>query len=141
MTVGERIKNVRKSKKLSQEDMGNYLGIGKSSVSEWESGKRPIPMDTLEEIATYLEVSVPHLMGWDSKAEPCDLGENTVSPAAMELARSYDRLSEASQKLISAIVLFESADVAMRNHIIAELVDHHNEKLQSGSSFVPAARL
>ena len=141
MTVGERIKNARKSRKLSQEDLGNYLGIGKSSISEWESGKRQIPMDTLEEIATYLEVSVPHLMGWDLKAEPCDLGENTVSPAAMELARSYDRLSEASQKLISAIVLFESADVAMKNHIIAELVDHHNEKLQSGSSFVPAARL
>ena len=59
----------------------------------------------------------------------------------MELARSYDRLSESAQKLISAIVLFESADVAMRNHIIAELVDHHNEKLQSGSSFVPVVRL
>ena len=69
MTVGERIKTTRKAKKLSQEDLGNYLGIGKSSVSDWESGKRPIPIDTISEIADYLDVSVPFLMGWDLSSE------------------------------------------------------------------------
>ena len=62
-----------------------------------------------------------------------------ISPAALDVARRYDTLSESVQKLISAVVLFESADVATKNQVISILVDHANDRLQSTSSFSAAA--
>lgn len=61
-----------------------------------------------------------------------------ISPAALDVARRYDTLSESAQKLISAVVLFESADVAIKNKVISILVDHSNEVLQN-TSFASAA--
>lgn len=58
-----------------------------------------------------------------------------ISPDALEIARQYDKLSKNAQKLISAIVLFESADIETKNKIIAMLVDHANDKLSESSSF------
>ena len=129
MTIGERIRSARKSAGMSQEELGRKLDIGKSSVSEWESGKRPIPMDVMERIAEILNTSVPHLMGWD--LSQCDgrISETHLSPAALDIARRFDSLPEQTQKLISTIVLFESADISVKNSIIAQLVDHSNDKL------------
>lgn len=61
-----------------------------------------------------------------------------ISPAALDVARHYDTLSESARQLISAVVLFESADVATKNQVISILVDHANDRLQSTSSFSAA---
>lgn len=37
-TLGDRIKQERLAKKMSQEELGNQIGVGKSSVSQWENG-------------------------------------------------------------------------------------------------------
>ena len=37
-TLADRIKSERKAKKLTQEALGKFVGVGKSSVSQWESG-------------------------------------------------------------------------------------------------------
>lgn len=138
MTIGERIRNARKAAGMSQEELGRKLGIGKSSVSEWESGKRPLPMDVMEQISEELNVSVPYLMGWKVTPEGDAVVSESFSPAAMEVARHYDQLSDQARQLISAVVLFESADVATKNQVISILVDHANERLQSTSSFSAA---
>lgn len=38
MTVGQIIYNRRKALKLTLEDVGKYVGVGKSTVKKWESG-------------------------------------------------------------------------------------------------------
>lgn len=43
MTIGERIKNLRKdSLKLTMEDFGSRLGVGKTAISRIESGDRAV---------------------------------------------------------------------------------------------------
>lgn len=37
-TLADRIRSERKAKGLTQEALGKYVGVGKSSVSQWESG-------------------------------------------------------------------------------------------------------
>ena len=61
-----------------------------------------------------------------------------ISPAALDVARRYDTLPESAQNLISAVVLFGSADVPTKNKVISILVDHSNEVLQN-TSFASAA--
>ena len=124
---------------MSQEELGRKLDIGKSSVSEWESGKRALPIDAMELIAKVLNVSVPYLMGWDLCQYDGVSLESHFSSAALDLARRYDSLSEQSKQLISAIVLFESADVSVKNDIISQLIDHANERNQAASPFASAS--
>lgn len=39
MTVGEKIKKLRIEKKLTQEELGNLLGVKKAAVQKYESGQ------------------------------------------------------------------------------------------------------
>lgn len=39
MTVGEKIKQLRKEKGLTQEELGNLLGVKKAAVQKYESGQ------------------------------------------------------------------------------------------------------
>ena len=138
MKLHEVLTHYRKLNRITFDELVVKTGISKSTLQKVFTGVTANPaFEMVRTIAESMGVSVDTI----AAAQKESSFDSIISPAAMELARSYDRLSESAQKLITAVVLFESADVAMKNHIIAELVDHHNEKLQSGSSFVPASRL
>lgn len=107
MTIGDRIREARKNAKLSQTELGIKLDIGKSSVSEWESGKRPVPIDVVEEIASVLDVTVPYLMGWNIESTPIQVTRKELSPAALEIARKYDALDDHGRKVIESITELE----------------------------------
>lgn len=38
-TIGERIKRLRKEKKMTQSQLGEFLGVEKSAVAKWENGR------------------------------------------------------------------------------------------------------
>lgn len=138
MKLHEVLTHYRKLNRITFDELVVKTGISKSTLQKVFTGVTANPaFEMVRTIAESMGVSVDTIAAAQKESSL----DSIISPAAMELARSYDRLSESAQKLITAVVLFESADVAMKNHIISELVDHHNEKLQSGSSFVPAARL
>lgn len=60
---GERLKGLREEKGLRQEDIGTIVGVGKSTISQYESGKRqPDPL-TLQKIADYFSVTLDYLFG------------------------------------------------------------------------------
>lgn len=56
MFSGQRLKALRKEKKMSQEKLGSQLNISKVAVSNWENGKSFPTMDNLNELAKVLEV-------------------------------------------------------------------------------------
>lgn len=62
-SFGERLKEERKKKGLSQAQIGSICGIGKSTVSQWENGLRTPGAKTLEKLANYLDVPVDSLLG------------------------------------------------------------------------------
>ena len=47
---GKRLKNIRKSVGISQQQMATYLGVTQSFVSNCEKGKRQFSVDALEKI-------------------------------------------------------------------------------------------
>ncbi len=44
------LKEIRKSKKLTQKELAEFLGIKQQQYQRYESGKTKIPLDTLEKI-------------------------------------------------------------------------------------------
>ena len=54
--LGKRIRELRKSKKLTQEQLAELLGIGTPNISYIETGKYAPSMDTLEKLANVLDI-------------------------------------------------------------------------------------
>ena len=61
--VGSRLKELRREKKISQEELATILGIQKATVSNYETGKAD-PSDRIKiGIAKYFDISMDYLMG------------------------------------------------------------------------------
>ena len=67
MVVGERIKAARKAKGLSQEQLGEKLGISFQAVSTWETGKNIPDSDHLLALARELDLSLDALFAEGEK--------------------------------------------------------------------------
>ena len=63
MTIGERIKTLRKGNNLTQKQLGELCGMADSAIRKYESGKISPKRQTLQKIANALEVSEWELLG------------------------------------------------------------------------------
>ncbi len=59
----ERLKEIREDKDLKQQDVANALGIKQQQYSEYEIGKRLIPINYLYKLAVFYETSIDYLVG------------------------------------------------------------------------------
>ena len=59
----ERFKELRSSRKLSQQELADKLGISKSSVNMYERGEREPGLEMLETIADFFNVDMDYLLG------------------------------------------------------------------------------
>ncbi|MDP6114349.1 MAG: helix-turn-helix transcriptional regulator [Planctomycetota bacterium] len=67
MSVGQRVRDVRKARKLTQTDLGNALGVSQRTISDLESGKGRVRTDLVLRVAKKLEIQIEELYGWDSR--------------------------------------------------------------------------
>ena len=63
MVLGYRIKELRKSKNLSQAELGKLLGVTKVSVSGYEKGTRIPSMEVMITLLDVFNISADYLLG------------------------------------------------------------------------------
>lgn len=64
-SVGERIRNLRKSKKMSQERLAEKLNVSRHSISNWERDVSSPDIHALLEMTELFGVSLNHLFKGD----------------------------------------------------------------------------
>ena len=89
--INENIKNARKAKGISQEEMAVELNVVRQTVSKWEKGLSVPDADVLINIADLLEVSVGDLLG-------VKLQNDTTKDLANELAQVNEQLAIKNQE-------------------------------------------
>lgn len=62
-----RIKEVRKKKGLSLQQVADAVGLGNNTISRYETGKREPKLGTWKALANFFNVSVPYLQGIEDK--------------------------------------------------------------------------
>lgn len=67
MTFSEQLVTLRKQKGLSQEQLGEEIGVSRQTVSKWESGSSTPEMDKLIQLSNFFDVSVDYLVGRNLK--------------------------------------------------------------------------
>lgn len=79
MTMGDRIKERRKAMHLTQDELGEKLGVQKSAVAKWENGRvENIKRSTIQQMAGILGCSPTYLMGFDDTPELDDLEQKIL---------------------------------------------------------------
>lgn len=80
-SVGKRIETLRKSKKISQEDLAEKVGVSRMTVYKWESGTAKPNFAKLQALACALEITVSFLAGETlfEYTEEESKGENEVA--------------------------------------------------------------
>ncbi len=68
MTVGENIREIRKKKRMTLEQVAKLTGMSRSTINKYETGAiSNIPSDKIEAISNALNCSPAEIMGWDKK--------------------------------------------------------------------------
>jgi repressor LexA len=64
--LGEKVKYLRKSKKMTQQELAEIIGVSQSSIGMIESNKQGASNETLIKLSKALNVTLDELMGIDS---------------------------------------------------------------------------
>ena len=62
MEFNEKLQELRKGKKLTQEELAQDLFVSRTAISKWESGRGYPSIDSLKEISRYFSVSIDELI-------------------------------------------------------------------------------
>ena len=66
LLFAKRIRELRKSNGLTQEELGKLVNISKVSISFYESGARMPSLDTLTALCDVFKVDLEYLLGQDN---------------------------------------------------------------------------
>lgn len=64
---GDRLKELRESRKLTQLELANMFNVHKTTISNWEKGKRFPDEEILNKLADYFNISMNYLLGKEAK--------------------------------------------------------------------------
>ena len=117
---GENLKKLRKSKKLTQESLAEFLGMSFQAVSKWERGETYPDITMLPVIASFFGVTVDSLLGTDLIAREAKIKEygdsysrlwnerkigvarDMLKQATVEFPGNYDLMAKYFNALIHA---------------------------------------
>lgn len=96
----ERLRALRKDKKLTQIQLAEMLSVSNGTVAMWETNKRTPDSETLAKIAAFFDVSVDYLLGLtDTKKQPA-----TKDELQNEIMERFAKLSPPQQEKAIAFI-------------------------------------
>ena len=85
------LKQLRKAKGVTQQEVADYLGVNRVSYTDYENGKNKISPERLSKLADYFGVSVDVLLGRANGEQPSTTWPRTITPARKPVGRNYKR--------------------------------------------------
>ena len=65
-----RIRDIREDRDFTQAEIARYLHIKQNTYSQYENGKRQLPIEYLIALARFYKTSTDYLLGLTDKMEP-----------------------------------------------------------------------
>ena len=99
MEFNDKLKELRKSRSLTQEELAEALFVSRTAISKWESGRGYPNLDSLKEISRFFSISIDELI----------CSEEIISAAKDEKKACVDRyliLICCILDILSALLLF-----------------------------------
>lgn len=94
--LGERLKKIRKGKKITQDEIAGFLGVKRQTYSAYERGVSVPDSLTLKKLADYFEVSTDFFFQTSDENPP--LAQNAQEKKLLLLARRAERIPNAQRE-------------------------------------------
>lgn len=101
--MAQRIRELRKEKGLTLEQVADIVGVGKSTVRKWETGMiANMKRDKIASLAKALGTTPEYLMGWDKKENsPSDL---PITEGEKVLLSLFRKIPEEDQEMVLQMI-------------------------------------
>lgn len=111
MNIGQQIAKYRKEKRLTQEQLGESVGVTGRSVSKWEVGLSSPGVDLIPPIAAALGITLDELFGIKPKEKQKDLSDTVREAVAAALEEKLpDLLEENLDELMPSYLNGQAGD-------------------------------
>lgn len=133
LRIGENIKNLRRRKGMTQENLAELLNISSAAVSKWESGSTYPDITAIIPLAQIFDVTIDELMGFDSDRVKAQVAQAIAGYRQLRIAGKY---GEASQRITDARASFPNDFQIMILYLQdsvgsgRDLSEHHEELMQ-----------
>ena len=94
--IGTRIRKVRRERGWTQDQLANAVGVSRSAVAQWETGRAGQVTANLTRIASVLGVGVDYLMHGEDKRAPTKAGTGDE----LAMLRLYRECSPEDRQLL-----------------------------------------
>ncbi|USG64037.1 helix-turn-helix transcriptional regulator [Brevibacillus ruminantium] len=72
MFLGQRLKECRKAKKLTQQELSDALSLNRSTYAKYETGDNEPDNQTLQKLADFFDVKIDYLLGRTNDPSPSE---------------------------------------------------------------------
>lgn len=111
----------RKEKGITQEELANYIGVSKASVSKWETEQSYPDVTFLPQLAAYFTISIDELIDYKPQMTKEDIRKLYRSLSDDFTSKPFDSVMEDCRKTIkkyySCFPLLLQMGILMINHI------------------------
>ena len=106
MDIGKKIKEARIAKGMTQEELGNILGVQKSAVAKYESGRIVnIKCSTLKKISEVLGIRPSELIFETAPEKTADFHAKILMDAdVLDMIEEYYSLDIKSQQIVKKFI-------------------------------------
>lgn len=110
MGFGDRLRELRKQRHYTQDDLSRLTGFAKSTISMYESGQRKPSYEVLEAFADYFNVDMNTLTGKDGENTSAGNATQTIGRDILKaLSKGYPK----AQALVEKMRVTEDGDVVI----------------------------
>lgn len=109
IVVGQKIRQIRKSRRLTQADLAGRIGVTQSDLSRMENGEYKVGLDTLFRILQVFELSMSHF--FEEPVNEAAEAEEVPAPDAagetQQLVADLEELDEDSRRDVRDFIAFK----------------------------------
>lgn len=100
-----RIALLRKSRKMSQKELGTAIGVAQNTVCNWENGNREPDNEALKKMAVFFDCSIDYLLGRDETQEkPIPVAEDGLATKKVLLIQKIIGLDKRELETLIQVV-------------------------------------
>ncbi len=100
--IGVFLKDLRKEKSLTQEQLAEKLNVSGRTVSRWETGITMPDISTLVEIADFYDISISEIIEGERKSE--NMNQDTKETAIQMAQYSHNEVKIKTKRVISILM-------------------------------------
>jgi transcriptional regulator with XRE-family HTH domain len=112
--------NRRKEKGITQDELANYMGVSKASVSKWETGQSYPDITFLPQLAAYFNISIDDLMDYKPQMTKEDIRKLYIRLSADFASKPFDEVihhcREVIKKYFACFPLLLQMGILVLNH-------------------------